>query len=334
MFKITLEDVFEKERYIHVVFWCLYIVYPLVQYAGNKYANVQWWSGNSNLPLIIIFAYVCYLYIFPKNIKLKGIILISFTLVMVGLGIIFSKYILHFKIYQLGNYSYWRHGLSILGDYAFIGLLFFSFFNVKRLFQLHDAQKKMELNSLKAQINPHFLFNTLNSIYSFSLRGDKKANDLILKLAANFKFILKEGEKEKVTVQRDLNHIKDFIAIHKIRWGDKFRFNITESIDNENSLIAPLLLISFVENAIKYTSKLEGNGHHIDLEYTLKNNVLHFKCRNPFNNSYVLSPEWEKSGIGLKNTMNRLALIYPDKNNLQIEDDNQYYNVNLTINLC
>ncbi len=329
----SFEKLFAKEPYIHITFWCLYIVYPLLQYAGNQYIELQWWSSNSNLPLIVVYAYASYLYLFPARLKYKVGLVIGFTIAMTVIGLLFSKFVLHLKVYQLDNYSYWRHGLGILSDYVFVGLVFFSFYSLKRSFKLHNERKIAELSSLRAQINPHFLFNTLNSIYAYSLQGDNRANELLLKLADNFKYILKEGQQESVSVANDYEHIEDYINIHRIRWGKKLDFKIKHAIDEPNQTIASLLLISFVENAIKYTSKLEGDGHKITIDYIVENGTLLFYCKNPFNNNYELSPEWEKSGIGLKNAQSRLALIYPNRHHLEVSDTDSIFNVRLSITL-
>ena len=128
--------------------------------------------------------------------------------------------------------------------------------------------------------------NTLNSIYAYTLEGNKKAPELILKLSDNFKYVLHEGQKNIVSITDDLKHIKDFIEINKLRWGEKNDVIFKDNVDNNQLQIAPLLLITFVENAIKYTSKLKGNHHKIEIEYLENNNIFHFSCKNSFDKNY------------------------------------------------
>jgi sensor histidine kinase YesM len=175
--------------------------------------------------------------------------------------------------------------------------------------------------------------NTLNSIYAYSLEGNRKASELILKLSDNFKYVLHEGLMNKVSIVNDLEHIKDFIEINRLRWGDKIEFVFTNEIENKKLQIAPLLLITFVENAVKYTSKLKGNHHTIEIEYLVKSNMLTFSSKNSFDKNYKLSDQWEESGIGLSNTKKRLDLMYKNQYELNIEMHDNIFTVHLSLEL-
>jgi sensor histidine kinase YesM len=330
---IKFEDILKREVYLHLLFWCLYIAFPLLNFTGKPYAIEQWGTSNSNILLTIVYAYICYQYLFSLKNKNKVLIMIVFTMVMTVLGTYFSEFIIMRIIYQLDNYSFWTHSLGILGEYFFIGILFLSFYHIKKNHQLDHEKKMAEINSLKAQINPHFLLNTLNSIYAYSLEGNQKAPELILKLSDNFKYVLYEGQKNKVSLSNDLDHIKDFIEINRLRWGDKVEFVFTNKIENKELQIAPLLLITFVENAVKYTSKLKGNQHKIEIEYLEKNNRLTFSCKNSFDKNYKLYNLWEECVIGLTNTKKRLDLMYQNQYQLNITDEDSIFNVHLTLEL-
>jgi LytS/YehU family sensor histidine kinase len=329
---IKFEEILKREVYLHLLFWCLYITFPLLNYTGKPFAIEQWGVNNSNILLDIIYVYVCYCYLFSIK-RNKVIILLLFTAGMTVIGTYLSEFVIMKIIYQLDNYSFWTHSLGILGEYFFIGILFLSFYSIKKNHQLDQEKKIAEINNLKAQINPHFLLNTLNSIYAYSLEGNKKAPELILKLSDNFKYVLYEGQKNKVSLLNDLNHIKDFIEINRLRWGDKVEFVFTNEIENEDLQVSPLLLITFVENAVKYTSKLKGNHHKIEIEYLEKNNRLTFSCKNSFDKNYKLSDQWEESGIGLTNTKKRLDLMYQNQYQLNITDEDSIFNVHLTLEL-
>ncbi|WP_299671786.1 histidine kinase [uncultured Polaribacter sp.] len=330
---IKFEDIVKKEVYLHLFFWCLYITFPLLNYAGDSYAVLQWKTSNSNILLTIVFAYVCYYYFFPLKSKFKIISITIFTIVMTVLGTIVSKFLILKMIHQIDTYSFLTHNLATLGDYFFIGILFLSFYYIKKNYQLDQEKKIAEINSLKVQINPHFLLNTLNSIYAFSLEGNKKAPELILKLSDNFKYVLHEGQKNTVSIADDLSHIKDFIEINRLRWGEKINIIFTNKIENNQLQIAPLLLITFIENAVKYTSKLKGNYHKIEIEYMVKNNRLIFSCNNSFDKNYKLTTEWEESGVGLSNIQKRLDLMYKNQYNLQIGNTHAIFNVHLKLEL-
>lgn len=328
-----IENIIQKEIYVHILFWILYICYPFLKYTDSNYIIVQWITANSNLLLLLVLVYTCYYFFFPWKSSYKLPVLLLFFAVMTVLGVLFSEYILSLYIYHLDRYSYKTHALGILSEYILVCSIFYSFYSFKKAHTLSHHLRIAELNNLKAQINPHFLFNTLNNIYAYALTNDQKAPELILKLSDNFKYVLNEGKNEKVYLKQDWQHIKDYIYINSMRWEDKIIFNVTEDIRNENVLIAPLILITFVENAVKYTSKLKGeNTIRMDLKVTEE--TLLFRCENSYNPDYVLTEEWKSSGVGLKNTKKRLELLYPNRYSLHIEPKDNQFVVELKLDLC
>ena len=330
---MNIEELTKKEVYLHVLFWICYICLPLLEYISRDYMLEQWMTRNSNLPLVLIFAYTLYFYFFKHLPGIKVFRLITFFGVMIVLGVLFSKRIIDFIIFQIDNYSYWIHGLGIASEYVLIGLIFFSAKSLKNSYQIEKLNRLAELNSLRAQISPHFLFNTLNSIYAYVLEGKPKASVLILKLSDHFKYVLHEGQKEKVEVSQDLQQIKDFLYIQELRWENKIIINLEEEVTQPQLLVAPLLLVTFIENAVKYTTKLSGVGHSINIQYCANNNRLTFKCENPYSRTSALESVDNNSGIGLQNTKQRLSLLYPNRHNLHIESSDKIFTVSLTIDL-
>ncbi len=328
-----IENIIKKEVYLHLLFWICYISLPLLKYTGNDYFYTQWILNNSNIFLVMLTAYCCYYFNYPLKSKYRLLLLGLFLGIMTLFGVYLSKFIIDLYIDQLGNYSVKAHAFSILSEYILICLIFYSFYSFKKRYALHNSLRIAELKNLKTQINPHFLFNTLNSIYSYTLQNDKKASELILKLSDNFKYVLNEGKKEKVPVKTDWQHCKDFIAISTLRWEEKIIFDLKEEIHNESAFISPLIFITFIENAVKYTSKLKGeNKIKIDLKVT--EDQVSFQCSNIYDSNYMLSHKWESGGIGLTNTKKRLELLYPNKHDLIIQDDGTVFKVDLNILLC
>ncbi len=126
---------------------------------------------------------------------------------------------------------------------------------------------------------------------------------------------------------------KDYIYINSLRWENKIVFEVSEEITNKNVIISPLILITFVENAVKYTSKLKGK-HNIVIQLKVNDEELFFKCQNPYNAAYVLTDDWKSSGVGLKNTQKRLELLYPNQHELKIDDQKNQFIVTLKLRLC
>ncbi len=326
-----LPSIFSKEIYIHILFWLMYVLYPLLSLRGQVFMWQQWGARIASVPVGILFCYGCYFYFFKKKIKFKGIKFLLFLLLILVAGVFSTEFILRSLIYQIENFSYWVVISSIVSEYLFLFLIFYGWYTFKKNYQLETESRKAELRSLKSQINPHFLFNSLNSIYSFILEKDPKAEAAVLKLADVFKYVLNEGQHDKVALTQDIAHIDDFLEIHTMRWEDKFAIDFIKEIDNYQVTIPPLLIITFIENAIKYTSKMTGNLHKIEIRYKVNNRVLSFTCRNPYNPTSALSATWEGAGIGLENVKQRLALLYPDRHRLSILQEDNFFTVTLNI---
>lgn len=333
MISFRIENILKKEIYLHIIFWGLYITYPLLKHTDSNYILVQWITANSNIVLLLITVYACYYFFFSWRNRYRIPVLLLFFVLMTVLGVLFSEYILNLYIYHLDGYSYKTHALGIVSEYILVCLIFYSFYSFKKAYNLSNHLRIAELKNLKSQINPHFLFNTLNNIYAYTLTNDKKASELILKLSDNFKYVLHEGKKEKVSIAIDWQHIKDYMYMNSLRWEDKIIFEVDEEIKNENVLISPLILITFVENAVKYTSKLKGENK-VSIRLKVSDKELFFTCENPYNAEYVLTDDWKSSGIGLKNTKKRLELLYPNQHELKIEDRKDQFKVTLKLDIC
>jgi sensor histidine kinase YesM len=195
-------------------------------------------------------------------------------------------------------------------------------------------QTQAELRALQARVNPHFLFNTLNAIYLSALKKEEETPEMILQLADNYRYLFREGQREKVPLEQELQHLKDFVALQKKRMSEKAVVRFTESVEDPAIMIAPLLLLPFVENAFKYTSILRGNGHPIHFSFTLIDNVFTFKCSNPVGEKAPdMEEKWAESGVGIKLTRRRLTHLYPDKYSLTAEEQAGFFIVNLRIEL-
>ncbi|GAB3956497.1 histidine kinase [Spirosoma harenae] len=187
-----------------------------------------------------------------------------------------------------------------------------------------------ELLYLKAQINPHFLFNTLNSIYSLAIIESPPTADAIVKLSSFLRYVIQESQKDQVSLRNELDYIDHYISLQRLRLGDTAQINFSVSGHANGKQIVPLLLISFIENAFKYGVSPEEPSA-IDMaividEQQLSCHVFNRKVR-------VFQPTAVASGIGLTNTKARLQHLYPDRHQLRIEDKPDSFTVDLTITL-
>ena len=187
--------------------------------------------------------------------------------------------------------------------------------------------KEQELRFLKMQIHPHFLFNSLNTIYGFALKKRNEAPEMILKLSNLLDYILYQIEKPKVSLEDELNHLDDYIALEKMRFHDTLQVHFKKGDYNKNTYIAPMLLIPFVENSFKHGSIVkEYLIIHISL--MMQENILHFQMRNS-----TVENVHDREGIGLKNIQKRLEMLYPGSHVLKISQREGEFKIYLEIDV-
>ena len=222
----------------------------------------------------------------------------------------------------------------IVGLISFVSLLNHNFKTVSKYKELQNKIletqlqfKDQELRYLKNQIHPHFLFNTLNTIYGFALKQSKKTPETILKLSNLLDYILYQVNKPNVSLKEEILHLKEYIELEKIRFQDTLKVSFTFNEIASDIQIAPLLLIPFVENAFKHGSLITG-FLEVEVEIALIQNQLQFSIRNTALNHDL---NQKSSGIGLENIKKRLDLHYNNDYQLQVEQKNNWFSVNLTI---
>jgi sensor histidine kinase YesM len=197
--------------------------------------------------------------------------------------------------------------------------------------QLANEKTKAELQLLKAQIHPHFLFNTLNNIYFFTLSGSPKAPEMINKLSGLLHYIINECNQPLVPLQKEITMIYDYTALEKIRYGEQMAMTIDIQEDGTEKWIAPLLLIPFVENSFKHGASRMLTNPWVKLRISVENNMLHFLIMN--SRPIDEEPQLTKGNIGLKNVKKRLQLLYPGAHELNIVSELESFAVYLKIRL-
>ena len=197
----------------------------------------------------------------------------------------------------------------------------------KRVSELKIATKQSELNMLKQQINPHFLFNMLNSANVLLKRAPEEASQVLFKLEELLSYQFNDSTKEFVCLDAGINFLNDFLNLEKIR-RDQFVFSITKEGNSSDITIPPLLFIPFVENAIKHNPDNEKESY-VHITFKITDNELHFQCKN--SKPAIATVKSEVGGLGLKNIRRRLDLLYPNKHMLQITNEEHMFNITLTI---
>jgi len=189
-----------------------------------------------------------------------------------------------------------------------------------------DAQlklKEQELNYLKMQIHPHFLFNTLNTMYGFALKKAEQTPDMILKLSNLLDYLLYQTEKPFVLLSEEIEHINDYIALEQMRFNNTLQVTMDVQLQSKNTTIAPMLLLPFIENSFKHGSIIQGKLN-IAISIKAHDDVIYFHIKNS-NSERTSTP----SGIGLENIRKRLELLYPSAHELSVGTTAKTFEVEL-----
>jgi len=331
----------------HTLFWgLLWLFYAFFFSYNSNNTNFVLIFATLLIPITAIPSYLMVLVLIPKYLSKKkfslfgiySILTFLFTTFCILLFLIVSvSYINHIEFEDLPpmgrNYAY----LTIL---VYLVVAFVSFESIWRknaqtIKQNNELQnlilntkfkaKEQELAYLKNQIHPHFLFNTLNTIYGLALKNSKETPYIILKLSNLLDYILYQANKPTVRLIDELRHLEQYIDLERIRFKDTLKVNFTNEIENQDLLITPLLLLPFVENAFKHGSIIDGFLNVI-IDISVIDKELNFSIKNSANHNIT------SEGLGLKNIKERLEILYPNAHDLKIDSNPNWFTVNLKIN--
>jgi len=325
---------------IHILLWVVLFLVPLffIETAnGRDRYMVYGWGFQF---LMACYFYYNYFWLIPRFFLQSKIWQYS---LMVVLGYFMVSclyalfYYLTFNIYEHHHtFSFWRTLFFPL----YPAIMFFALSSALRLsiewFNTERQKKEMkaeklssELAFLKSQVNPHFLFNILNSICSLARKKSDETENAIIKLSKIMRYMLEDSRDEKVSLEKEVEYLNSYIELQRMRLSDSVKIDFTIAGKPGQILIEPLLLIPFVENAFKH-----GISYHdiSEIAICLKtgNNSLFFSVKNNIIRPVGESVE-QGSGIGLKNVTRRLELLYPENHRLKIKDDGGLYLVELEI---
>ena len=332
----------------HLLFWSvIYFFYNyFLGYGKSETKYVGLFSGFL-MPITILTSYFIIYFLIPKYLLKKKyrsfILYIIYTLIV-------SVYVIILSI---------LYGLTFLSDLSpdntspltktlpfivlgvffvvlVVTLLSLILHNYKSIVKNEDLKNKIlqtqlqlkeqELKFLKMQIHPHFLFNSLNTIYGFALKKGDEAPEMILRLSNLLDYILYQIEKPKVLLEDEINHLEDYIALEKLRFHDTLKV-VFKKEDYSNKIhIAPMLLIPFVENSFKHGSIVEG---YLSIAISLRvdDGQLFFEVVNS-----ALEDKNNERGIGLDNIQKRLEMLYPNAHSLKISQSEEQFKVSLELN--
>lgn len=202
----------------------------------------------------------------------------------------------------------------------------------RQLEALQSAVKESELQFLKTQINPHFLFNNLNNLYAYSLEQSPKTPEIILELSGVLRYMLYECQEATVPLRKEIEQLANFVNLSKLQLEDRGNVQFTMPTNTDGYRIAPLILSVFIENAFKHSASSQQDDIDIRIQLDwISENSLVFTCENSF--SEVSNTASLSKGIGLGNVRKRLELLYPDKHELQFENTSSRFKVKLIVEI-
>jgi two-component system, LytTR family, sensor kinase len=230
------------------------------------------------------------------------------------------------------NYDILEGVIVIILTYA-LKYTLIAFITQNELLKLQKEKLELELNALKSQVNPHFLFNTLNNLYSLTLKNSEKSSEVVLKLSDIMRYVLYQSNEYKVPLQKELEFIQNYVALQKIRYNENYIINFSVNGTVNGQTVAPLLLIDFIENAFKHGLDRRFNDGHVSIYIDLGESSFDFHVKNSKGHSDDGSIINKTNGIGLNNIKRRLELMYPGNYELLINDENETFEVNLKLQL-
>lgn len=231
--------------------------------------------------------------------------------------------------FYMVSFTEWQVLVSIFLIYLILTTLIKLSKSWYTLQQVEKEKLSLELNSLKTQINPHFLFNSLNSIYSQALAKSDQTSETVLELSNLLRYMLYEVEEDKVPLAKEVEMLENYIELQKLRLEEGSKVGFTLEGDLEGVVIAPLLLFPLVENAFKHGMKDDSEQAFIDIQLKV-DTAISFSIKNKLGQIDDME-KGRYGGIGLENVKRRLELIYPTAHNLEILKSSTEFHVKLTL---
>lgn len=330
-----------RTLFIHVFGCAAFLMLPILFAPGpfslHSFMGPRTQQEFTSYILMLIFFYINYYYLIPRFYTPGRYT--PYILYLVGYLIVLCivpKLLIADRPPPHEHFREHRHFINLfeLSHTVSLYLIIVFFSQLLRINNQLKLARQEKLNAellyLKAQINPHFLFNTLNSIYSLALTKSDDTASAIVKLSGMMRYVITESQHHFVSLDKEISYISDYIELQKIRLVDWVKLSFTVTGNTAGKQIAPLLLIPFIENAFKYGVNAEEDSV-IKIDIVIDEKTLILEVSN--NKVQTNIETTESSGLGLENTRGRLELVYPQKHSLFIRDEKHVFFVSLKLDL-
>ncbi len=346
---LTAQSAVNRNRMLlmHLSFWCVYLSFFLYQISSyQRGPEVDWHKVfivvSNQLVFILIISYFNYFVLLPRFLRNRNVwlYLIEFSIPFV----IVMLFRIHVERYLIDGYSgkneYLynpRFVVQLVMSYFFI-VVFVSLLKfVVEWLELEARKKEIEnekltaeLNFLKAQIHPHFLFNTLNNLYYLAYTKSENTTEVIAKLSQMMRYMIYDSNHTKVLLTKEIEYIESYIGLERLRLNNQIPIDFSVEGNISTILITPFILITFLENAFKHGVTNNNPNAWVKISLRVNGN----ECLYTVSNSKIPSAQSDnggKSGIGLQNVHRRLALSYPNQYEMNVDDQMETYTVQLKL---
>lgn len=336
-----------RETAVHGVAWLSYILVQVLaidQFEHHYAANML--AALAQLPAQLLFTYLTLYWLIPTYLSTGQYVrfgLLTVLSLLLG-GVLYWEgtyflYLTPFAPERLARESPTDLGMMVLCAFYLLctSSILIGLFMTRYAFRQRQLNQQLlishqagELKALKDQINPHFLFNTLNNLYGLTSSNPDKAGEVVLKLSQLMQYMLYEGNLPQVPLQKEITYLQNYLALERIRYGPGLHLSFLISGVTEPVIIAPLLLLPFVENAFKHGLSRQLGDAWLQIQLTVTPDELVFKVEN---SKPELAETPPKIGIGLPNVAKRLDLLYPGRHRLRQLNGTDSYLTTLTISL-
>lgn len=342
--KRSLLTILSSRIAYHGLFWfSMLLLFMLIAGTKNGFA-FSLTNQIINLLFFAIVVYVNILFLIPKYLSQKKFF--TYFVLLFAMAILITPiklFIFHFKwepypILQnelfVDQDRYYIMSVFVAGSSTILKIIGDWLRHEREKQDLEKQNIQSELKFLKSQINPHFLFNTLNSIYALALKKSDNAPEMVIKLSEMLRYMLYECNEKKVTLEKEINYIKNYLSLERIRHDGKLSIQFNVLGDPKGLLVSPLMFVPFLENAFKHGASHHLNKGFIESRLEIVDNDINFYIENSKPSSMPeINHKIKSGGIGLKNVKRRLNIIYPSKHDLVINEKPNSYEVNLKLNL-
>jgi two-component system, LytTR family, sensor histidine kinase AlgZ len=330
---------------LHVSFWCVYLSFFIFQISRFDF-NWQRIATTASLAIssTISIAYLNYFILLPRF--LAGKKLWKYLMEFLGIFIFFIAGRLYLERFLIDGYTYQEKYLytpRFIVQISAVALFIVIFVAMLRFaqewFELESKKRAIEnekltaeLNFLKAQINPHFLFNTLNNLYYLAFTQSPNTTEVIAKLSQMMRYMIYDSNHPKVMLSKEIEYMQNYVSLEKLRLNNQIPICFKIEGNPDQILIAPLIFITFLENAFKHGVSNNQSGSWVNVSIRISEKECVYKVEN----SKIASngqAHAGKSGIGLQNVQRRLALSYPGKYELKTDDLSDRYSIQLNLSL-